>query len=82
MSILGAIIAKVLGLTELILDNFVTVAPSTTEFVNGCGTVAIPVYEVTYEACGYTLAAAVANLLVMGLDILNGVLPGLMAVEA
>jgi hypothetical protein len=77
--LLGQIVAKILGLTEAILDNFVTVSgPVADPFLNNCYG-PMSVYTVNLEACGATLAQQLANLMVVGLNILNGIFPGLLA---
>ena len=77
--LLTQIVAKVLGLVEAVLDNFVTLGPLTADpLLNSCYG-PMQTYSVTVLPCGTTLAGQIANLAVQGLNIFNGILPGLMA---
>ena len=75
MYLLTGIIAKILALTEAVLDNFVTVSATTDPLLNSC-LGPMTVYQTSLQPCGTTLAFQVANLAVQGLNILNAILPG------
>jgi hypothetical protein len=77
MSELTMITAKVLILVEAILDNFVTLTGVTNIGLSGCDGQNIPVLVGTIDTCGTILAAQVANLAVLGLNIVGQILPGL-----
>jgi hypothetical protein len=80
-SLLATITAKILRIVEAVLDNFVTVTGTQATDINGC-VGSVSVYVVDTTTCGDTLAFMVANLAVMGLNMINVLLPGLFAVEA
>ena len=83
MSLLASITAKILALTEAVLDQFVTFGtPVTASGIFGCDGANITVLVVDANTCGQTLAAQLANLAVLGLNIVRQILPGLMAQSA
>ncbi len=80
--ILSSIIAKVLALTEGILDQFVTVGTSADNTVvyGACGLTVVSL-NAALTPCGSQLVATLAGLTEAVLQLFGGILPGLMVVK-
>ena len=76
MSQLTMIVAEVLILLEGILDNFVTLTGTTNIGLSGCDGQNIPVLVGNIDTCGSVLATQLANLSVIGNNIVIQMLPG------